>query len=85
MSASTNSRNFTLAALTMSAFVALASSGVSAMAKSDHNAAKARDYQAAYSTHVEDRCLPANGAQIMGGFAGSDDRIDSVTGEICRK
>jgi hypothetical protein len=28
-------------------------------------------------------CVPANGAQIMGGFAGSRDLIDARTGQIC--
>lgn len=30
-------------------------------------------------------CAPANGAQIIGGFAGPDDLIDANTGEICGK
>ncbi len=30
-------------------------------------------------------CQPANGAQILGGFAGSDDFLDVRTGEICGK
>ncbi|MDI9848899.1 hypothetical protein QM467_12605 [Rhodoblastus sp. 17X3] len=30
-------------------------------------------------------CVPANGAQILGSFAGADDLIDVNTGEICGK
>lgn len=30
-------------------------------------------------------CLPANGAQILGGFAGADDYLDVNTGEVCGK
>jgi hypothetical protein len=28
-------------------------------------------------------CRPANGAEILGSFAGADDFIDTMTGEIC--
>jgi hypothetical protein len=28
-------------------------------------------------------CRPANGVEILGNFAGADDFIDPVTGEIC--
>lgn len=28
-------------------------------------------------------CAPANGAQIIGGFAGAGDWLDADTGEIC--
>jgi hypothetical protein len=34
---------------------------------------------------VRQTCIPANGAQILGGFAGGDDLIDVRTGEICGK
>lgn len=30
-------------------------------------------------------CVPVNGAQILGSFAGADDLIDVNTGEICGK
>jgi len=30
-------------------------------------------------------CIPVNGAQILGNFAGADDLIDVDTGEICGK
>jgi hypothetical protein len=30
-------------------------------------------------------CAPANGAQILGGFAGPSDLVDSVTGDICNR
>jgi hypothetical protein len=30
-------------------------------------------------------CIPANGAQILGGFAGADDLLDIRTGEVCGK
>jgi hypothetical protein len=29
-------------------------------------------------------CLPANGAQILGGFAAPNEWLDSATDEICR-
>jgi len=28
-------------------------------------------------------CLPANGAQVLGGYAAPTDLLDPVTGEIC--
>ncbi|MCW2318557.1 hypothetical protein M2322_004126 [Rhodoblastus acidophilus] len=83
MSVSASSRLFTVAALTATAIIALASSGVSAFAKSDRDNAKSREYRAGYEAHAADRCVSPNGAQIMGGFAGPDDLIDSVTGQIC--
>jgi hypothetical protein len=30
-------------------------------------------------------CVPANGAQILGGFAGPSDMIDPVTGDVCSR
>jgi len=84
MSVSSSFRLSAFVALTATAIVALASSGVSAFAK-DRDHAKSREYRAGYEAHAADRCVPPNGAQIMGGFAGPDDRIDSVTGQICPK
>ncbi len=31
----------------------------------------------------ESLCIPANGAQILGGFAGPEDRLHAVTGHVC--
>lgn len=44
--------------------------------------AQAESRPAAMPTHV---CQPANGAQILGGFAGADDLIDVNSGEICAR
>jgi hypothetical protein len=82
LSTSRKTRRFGFASLAL-ASILLATSGLSAMAqsgKSARHAPQAREFRAYTST-----CVPANGAQIMGGFAGADDRIDSVTGEICSR
>lgn len=74
--------------LALTAAVALSASGLSAMAqsgKSAHHQTLSREFRAEAVTRDAGRCLPANGAQIWGGFAGADDRLDSVTGEICAR
>lgn len=85
LSTSRKTRRFGSVSLAL-ASILLATSGFSAMAqsgKSARHAIQAREFRANDSTENYGRCIPANGAQIMGGFAGADDRIDSVTGEIC--
>jgi hypothetical protein len=82
---SPKTRRFSSASLAL-ASILLATSGLSAVAqsgKSALHAPQAREFRAYTSTENSRRCVPANGAQIMGNFAGADDRIDSVTGEIC--
>jgi hypothetical protein len=42
-----------------------------------------RDLRAQAEHATQQHCLPANGAQIMGGFAASGDALDAVTGQPC--
>jgi hypothetical protein len=84
---SQKTRRIRAAALSLTASVLFAASGLPALAQADKSAPKSvqpRAFRALAEVHA-DRCLPANGAQIMGGFAGPDDRLDPVTGEICTK
>lgn len=77
------------------AFMALAAciffgaSGLSVLAQPGtgaRHAVAAHDFKADVATHrFEERCVPANGAQIIGGFARPGDSLDSVTGEVCRR
>jgi hypothetical protein len=68
------------------AFIAVAG----AQAASAHSG-KVKSVDRAMQAHVENAaqasrtCIPANGAQILGGFAGPDDLIDVNTGVICGK
>ncbi|WP_294534544.1 hypothetical protein [uncultured Rhodoblastus sp.] len=78
-----SARRFRDATRSLTAAILLAASGLPAMAKSDHKTVSPREFRAMSASQVPERCVPANGAQIMGGFAGPDDRLDSVTGEIC--
>ena len=76
------------ASLFLASAFALSFSGAPVLAQSDRTAVHSispREYRADFSPHVLDRCNPANGAQIMGGFAGPEDWLDSVTGELCRR
>lgn len=71
-------------AFAAAALVALA--GAPAQAQNGSaRASHAQKIPSGASRDPAQRCVPANGAQIMGGFAGADDRFDTVTGEICRK
>lgn len=75
--------------MALAACVLLGASGLSAMAQPDkeaRHAVEARDFSADVATsRFTERCIPANGAQIMGGFARSGESLDSVTGEVCRR
>lgn len=75
--------------MALAACVLFAASGLSALAqpgKGARHAVEPRDFTADVATpRFEARCIPANGAQIMGGFAGPGDSLDSVTGEVCRR
>jgi hypothetical protein len=42
-----------------------------------------RDFRADVMPVWKRVCRPANGVEILGNFAGADDFIDPVTGEIC--
>jgi hypothetical protein len=82
-----DARRIRPAFLAATAAVVLACSGLSAAAQSDKGArhqSLSRQFRAEAARDAG-RCIPANGAQIMGGFAGSGDRLDSVTGEICAR
>ena len=85
LSPSNDPRRFRAATLSFTAAVLLAASGVPVMSQSGHKTIPPRDFRATSAHQVSEHCAPANGAQIMGGFAGADDRIDSVTGEICTR
>ncbi len=77
----------TASQLLASAF-AFSFSGAPVLAQSGKTAihtVNPREYRADFSTPGWDRCIRANGAQIMGNFAGPDDWLDSVTGELCRR
>lgn len=37
------------------------------------------------TANVVRRCVPATGAQVLGGFAGPYDWLDPMTGEICNR
>ncbi len=70
-----------------SAFV-LSFSGAPVLAQSGKTAVHAvnpREYRAEFSPRGWDRCIPVNGAQILGNFAGPDDSFDRVTGELCSR
>ncbi len=57
---------------------------VPALAQSDvstNRGVSARHFRGEASSQTDKRFVPANGAQIMGGFAGVDDLIDNATGE----
>jgi hypothetical protein len=75
--------------MAVAACIVIAASGLSAMAqpgKGARHAVEPRDFSADVATpRFEERCIPANGAQIMGNFARPGDSLDSVTGEVCRR
>ncbi|MDI9847841.1 hypothetical protein QM467_07215 [Rhodoblastus sp. 17X3] len=76
------------APLALAAAVTMGFSGAPVLAHPGKSAARAVDppaYRAEYPIRPAARCIPANGAQIMGNFAGADDRFDSVTGELCSR
>jgi hypothetical protein len=76
------------ASLVLASALALSFSGAPVLAQSGKAATQSvspRDYRADSTTRGWDRCVRANGAQIMGGFAGPDDWLDPVTGEVCRR
>jgi hypothetical protein len=50
-------------------------------AAADHRGVDPRHFRGEVSPQADKRFVPANGAQIMGGFAGPDDLIDNATGE----
>ncbi|MBB4200471.1 hypothetical protein GGD83_004300 [Rhodoblastus sphagnicola] len=82
------SLRFRGAILALTASTLLAAFGLPATARSDKSTQlsdQERDYRAAYAYRSSERCVAANGAQIMGGFAGPDDKLDTVTGEICSR
>ena len=75
------------ASLVLASTLALSSSYAPVLARPGAAVAHSvgpHDYRADFSTRSWDRCVRANGAQIMGNFAGADDWLDSVTGELCR-
>ena len=77
---------FRAAALALSASALLAASNAHVAAqpgKSTPLTDRQREYRATYAYRSSERCVAANGAQIMGGFAGPGDRLDAVTGQIC--
>jgi hypothetical protein len=85
LSTSGKPRRFGAAALAITTSVVLAASGFSAMAqsgKSSRHAAPLRELRAYATPYDSGRWVPVNGAQIMGGFGGPGDFINSVTGEI---
>jgi len=76
------------ASLVLASTFALSFAGAPVLAQSGKAAVHAvspREYRADFPTRGWDRCIQANGAQIMGGFAGPDDGFDRVTGEPCRR
>ena len=85
MSTNSTSRRFGAASLALAASVLLAASGVSAMAQngtSAHPRVHAREFRATAITQDPARWVAPSGARILGGFAGPDDLINSVTGEV---
>jgi hypothetical protein len=73
-------------ALSTSALLAASGARVAAQSgKSTHLTDQQREYRATYAYRSSERCVAANGAQIMGGFAGPGDKLDAVTGEICSR
>jgi hypothetical protein len=80
-------RQITLAISVSALSVGVAIGANAAAAQTARGLVDPRLFQA-YSENVSEQsrpCVPANGAQIMGGFAGSHDLIDTRTGEICGK
>jgi hypothetical protein len=75
--------------MAVAACIVFAASGLSTMAQPGigaRHAVEPRDFRADVATpRFEERCIPANGAQIIGGFAGPGDSLDGVTGEVCRR
>jgi hypothetical protein len=74
------------ASLILASTLALGFSGAPVLARSGAgvvHSASPREYRADFPTRGSDRCVRANGAQIMGNFAGADDWLDRVTGELC--
>jgi hypothetical protein len=81
------SSNLARSAASLGVFCAIAFSSNLASAQPHKAKVDPRAYQAqSVGTPAFDRsCVAANGAQIWGGFAASDDLIDVRTGEICGK
>lgn len=74
------------ASLALASAIALSFSGAPILAQSGKApAVSPREYRSDFSIRGWDRCIRANGAQIMGNFAGLDDWFDRVTGEPCRR
>lgn len=73
------------AALGLAAFVLFGAQVVAA--QTGRTKVDPRAMQAHFETaHQFPRsCAPANGAQILGGFAGPNDFVDINTGDICGK
>jgi hypothetical protein len=74
------------ASLVLASAFALSFSGAPVLAHSGKAAVHTvspREYRADFSTRGWDRCIRANGAQILGNFAGPDDWLDLATGELC--
>lgn len=44
-----------------------------------------RGFRADVAPNVVRHCVPATGAQVLGGFAGPYDWLDPMTGEICTR
>jgi hypothetical protein len=42
-------------------------------------------FRADVAPNAARRCVPATGAQVLGGFAGPYDWLDPMTGEICNR
>ncbi len=75
------------AALAILTTIALGATGVSAVADPMHyrrHSVNADEFLA-HSSGALKYCVPVNGAQILGGFAGPDDRLDPATGDICNR
>ncbi len=68
-------------ALAMLTSFALSSTSISAFAAPRHSQGQYFSRDAA----AQQYCVPANGAQIMGGFAREGDRLDLFTGETCNR
>jgi hypothetical protein len=75
-------RNAVLSVLTTFALSATALPAAAHPARDPSHHVRASEFRA-QSNVGANYCVPANGAQILGGFAGPNDRLDPTTGEVC--
>ncbi|MCW2318065.1 hypothetical protein SAMN06265338_101128 [Rhodoblastus acidophilus] len=85
-----NSRKLARGAAVGATFVLALVAGSGAQAGSAHanhmrSSDRAMQASGEYAAPWPGACIPANGAQILGGFASPDDLLDVNTGAICGK